>query len=198
MRSVKRQTRLNDAKSQLQQFAYGSATSKRGQFTGAAEVGGNYGQQFVGGEAADTRDTFEQFYVSSKRGILAGVGVDNSFDRFDLLVQIGDYRLERVFYGTIQAGLLPVLPLFEVFKSPDQRQALVATFALLVSEQDHVEAGLTDVNLKYHLASHPLSSNAPWASLVHAGSRRCGSKIPSDLEREKGDLISFSSCKPVL
>ena len=79
------------------------------------------------------------------------------------------------------------------------REDFVKPFALLVSEQYYVEASLANVNPKYHLASRPLNSNAPWASLVNAGSRLSGPKIPSDLKkRGKGDLISFSGCKPVL
>jgi hypothetical protein len=79
------------------------------------------------------------------------------------------------------------------------REEFVETFVLLISEQHYVEAGFTDIDPKYHRASHPLCSTTPRVRLVNTGSgfSKAPPRIPSDLKKcGKGDLISFSGCEP--
>jgi len=282
------------------QVLFGCQADESGQLSGTAKIGKrNLGQQLLSRDTTDSGDALEQLSIPLKRGMPVDVVVDGRLDRFDLLIQIRDHRLDRVLNRAVERSLEPVLLLlfevFEVFEPSDQRLKLldlrsqwqpglgllleteagddegilfvgliatqaalgvmldapgiddtnpvtfghkklgerhaitagrlqtsvellctllnqprpqllkasrgvgedfVDTFALLVSEQHHVEASFTDINPEYHRASF-LCSATPWVSLVHAGSRRCGPKIPSDLKKcGKGDLISFTGSVP--
>ena len=102
-------------------------TDKRSQLTGTAEVGkSNLGQQLMSRDTTNPGDAFEQLSVSLEGGMLVDVVVDSRLDRGDLLIQIGNHRLDQILDSTIQAGLEPILLLLlEVLKSPNQSLELL-------------------------------------------------------------------------
>lgn len=99
------------------------------QLSGTSEVGkSDLSQQLLSRGATNSWDALEQRSLSLKRRMLVNVVVDGRLDRGDLLVEVGDHRLERILNSAVQRGFEPVLLLlskvFEVLEPPNQRLEL--------------------------------------------------------------------------